>query len=113
MGLAFEIGARQVVVFYVTPDQEARFHGELPVIREQTRSIRHFVPVSKVTDFECIRFIQHDIIESPYFSDRHLKIIGRRKEARSRVVTKPVAYGLNGTTPSLQEPSAVAMPAYA
>jgi hypothetical protein len=113
MGLAFEIGARQVVVFYVTPSQFARFHGELPVIGEQTHSIRHFVRVSTVTDFECIRFIQHDIIESPYFSDDHLRIIGRRKEASSRVVTKPVAYGLNGTAPSLPSPSAVAIPAYA
>jgi hypothetical protein len=113
IGLGFYLGARQVVVFYVTPDQEARFHGELPVIGEQTHSIRHFVRVSKVTDFECIRFIQHDIIESPYFSDDHLSTIGRRKEAGKRVVTKPVAYGLNGTVPSLQEPTRVAMPAYA
>jgi hypothetical protein len=113
IGLGFYLGARQVVVFYVTREEFARFSRELALIREDTYWVHDYVRVSTVTDFECIRFIQHDIIESPDFSDDHLRIIGRRKEASSRVVTKPVAYGLNGTVPSLQEPSAVAMPAYA
>ena len=109
MGVTFEIRPRQVVVFYVTHEQFARFEHELSLIAEQTYGIRHFVRVSKVTDFECIRFIENDIIESPYFSDDHLKLIGRRKEARHRVVA-PSPYG--SATPSLPSPTTVAVPAY-
>ena len=73
MGLAFEIGPREVVVFYVTHEQFARFSRELPLIREQTYWVHDYVRVSKVTSFECIRFIQNEIIESPYFSADHME----------------------------------------
>ncbi|MGB0385419.1 MAG: hypothetical protein ACPGWR_11395 [Ardenticatenaceae bacterium] len=106
MGLPFEIGPRQVVVFYVTDEQFARFSQELRLIEKQTYWVYDYVRVSKVNHFECIRFIQNYIIKSPYFSDDHLQTIGRQSETRHRR-EQPVLYGLNGTTKALSLPTLV------
>ncbi len=103
------IEANQVVVFYVTPEQFARFSQELPLMEEQTYSVTQFVRVHKIAHFECIKFIQNCIISSPYFCDNHKRIIGRESEARHRVVAKPAPY--YSTTAPLSSPTRVAIPA--
>jgi hypothetical protein len=100
--------ARRVVVFYVTPQQFARFSRELALIEEQTYWVTQFVRVHNIAHLECIKFIQNCIISSPYFSHNHDGIIGRQSEARHRR-EQPVPYRLNGTTAPLSSPTRVAI----
>lgn len=109
LGAINGIEANQVVVFYVTPEQFARFSRELPLMEEQTYWVTQFVRVHKIAHFESIKFIQNCIISSPYFSHNHERIIGRQSEARQRVVAKAVPY--NSTTAPLSSPTRVAIPA--
>ena len=102
------IKASQVVVFYVTPAQFARFSRELPLIEEQTYWVTQFVRVHNIAHFECIKFIQNCIISSPYFSHNHAKIIGRQSRAPHRR-EQAVPYPLNSTTTPLSSPTRVAI----
>ncbi len=74
-----DMGRREGVIFYVTPQQFMRFSQELVEIEQLAFPLYATVRASKISHFECIKFIKDIVITSKHFSENSLRMLGRHK----------------------------------
>lgn len=64
-------------VFYVTPDEFAAFTRELAELAELTGSISDSLHRDDVIDRSVIRFIDEQVLESPFLERVHAELVGQ------------------------------------
>ena len=82
-----DTGPREGVIFYVTPQQFARFSRELAEIEQLAFGIYATVRVSKILHLECIKFINENVMRSEHFSQKSLTMLGRHKQMLNGLLT--------------------------
>jgi hypothetical protein len=70
------------VIFYVTPQEFARFSEELAEVRRRTTSIRDKVDASEISELGFVRLLVSRIIASEHFSQRDLEVLERHKSTK-------------------------------
>jgi len=68
-------------VRYVAPAEFDRYAAELPALYEVAGSRRSGVTVSRLLEYEVVRFIDAEIVAAPWLNPYHAEMLGRTPSA--------------------------------
>ena len=67
------------VLFFVTPQEFSIFSTELSILAKEIPSVHSYKKLSEIQNFEFTKFLIYRIIQSKYFAEEDLQILGTRR----------------------------------